>query len=788
LSHRLRLVTTETGDTASGRDPRALIRLDWISLGLLAAALILAPLLAATFSTPPDISSLDGVLGSFQNIGISLVVLLIAGAASVAIWREWRRPVAIGAAPGLAGSGVLLGVWALLSLVRTPALYLSLNALMVLGATLAAGALVARLCRDPRAAAVLVMSVVTAGTLVAALGINEYLTQWKQGDPFHRTSAGFINPDFAAGFLLLTLPLTLAVFVAVDSKKAERGIVGLAMGFLIVLQSACLLLTGSRTALAAAAAGVLAWGLLCAWTGAVRGRGRRIGLAVALFICGALIASAPTRSRLAAPPTPAHAKEQQAKNPTPAPATQSESGLFRRYTWEGTIKMIQANPLLGAGLGSYTVTYPRYSIVAFTVHAHNSLLQWTAETGLPGALLLMAVFAAATAFAFNVLRIRRALIAEQAGQPEEGARPDGSMGGSLAGALFAEPVLLIAGLLAALVASALKTFMDSDWYIVPTALCLAATLGLLVGLARNAAPLASQMPRPLSRELLVGGALVVLFLLWRGGMTYASRLDMARGMDGLAAHDPQASLNAFRDAMAADPYDIEPRLNLAQVYGVLQDADNERATLENAARVAPVAKVYYRLGQFDTALGQTDRAIADFEQATVKEPKNLQSLRRLAEAQEKANDPDAADRTYRTMTDLETTPFGTVRAMADEKIETDFAYAHAGLARNAARKKQWAEAAAQYGRAVEIMRLYWQRRNWLNYKAMAQINPANRTALAALYHEALAGEIEALQQQPGNTATITTLETEMKQMEADTQQDQAAQEASNAALSNGGGQ
>jgi O-antigen ligase/tetratricopeptide (TPR) repeat protein len=802
LSNRLRNVTDSQGDRG-GRNPRALIRLDWVSLGLLVAALILAPLLTATFPTPPPptFGGPDGMLGPFQNIGISLVALLIATATGIAIWREWRRPVAIGAVPGLAGSGLLLAIWATLSLVRTPTFYTGLNALMVLLAALAAGTLIARLCRDQRGAAVLVVGVMTAGTLVAALGINEYLTNWKQGVPLHRTYAGFINPDFAAGFLLLTLPVILAAFVAVDDKKTDRGVAGLAMGFLLVLQSVCLLLTGSRTGLVAAIVGLMAWLAFCAWTGATRGRSKRIGVAFGLFVLGALLASAPTRARLVAPAPP---KTTQSKPAGSAAAsstftTQSQSGQFRRYTWEATIKMIQANSLLGTGLGSYEIAYPRYTIAAATAHAHNSLLQWTSETGLPGALFLMAVFAAATAFAFNVLRIRRALISEQSGAEQIGAEqsvveqrgePEASKtaDGSLSRALFAEPTLLIAGLLAALLASAVKTFMDSDWYIVPTALLLAATLGLLVGLARNAAPLAAQMPRPLSRELLVGGAVVTLFLLWRAGTTYVARLDLAHGMDEMAAREPQSSVDAFRGAIAADPYDIEPRLALAQVYQALGDTDHENATLEETVHIAPIGRVLYKLAQYDTRVGQLDKAIAAYEQAHDREPTNLQTLRRLAEAQAQAGKADDADATYRTMTDLENSPYGTVRANADEKIETDFAYAHVGLARSAASKAQWAEAATQYARAVDVMRLYWQRRNWLAYAILAQHNPAIRQELTALYHEALVGESDALRKQPGSTGKIDDIETELKRVEADTVKDQAAQAERNAAQSGGEGQ
>ena len=88
------------GETAS---PRSLSKLDWAAFGLIVAALVLAPLCAATFATLPGTVS-DDLLGPLQLIGMPIVATLVALAVAVSVWREWRRPVAIGAAPGLAGA------------------------------------------------------------------------------------------------------------------------------------------------------------------------------------------------------------------------------------------------------------------------------------------------------------------------------------------------------------------------------------------------------------------------------------------------------------------------------------------------------------------------------------------------------------------------------------------------------------------------------------------------------------------------------------------------------------
>ena len=50
--------------------------------------------------------------------------------------------------------------------------------------------------------------------------------------------------------------------------------------------------------------------------------------------------------------------------------------------------------LLGTGVGTFQIAYARYAETAFTLHAHNSYLQWMGETGIPGMLFLLTGLAA----------------------------------------------------------------------------------------------------------------------------------------------------------------------------------------------------------------------------------------------------------------------------------------------------------------------------------------------------------------------------------------------------------
>lgn len=67
----------------------------------------------------------------------------------------------------------------------------------------------------------------------------------------------------------------------------------------------------------------------------------------------------------------------------------------RREFQQSTIRMIQARPLTGFGLGSWTFVYPAYAVADFGVianHAHSEWLQWAAEGGLGVPAVMLALF------------------------------------------------------------------------------------------------------------------------------------------------------------------------------------------------------------------------------------------------------------------------------------------------------------------------------------------------------------------------------------------------------------
>ena len=737
-----------SSSSAPDRDPRALSSLDWASFAFVALALFLAPLLAGAFSTPTP-----GLLSA--GVGVALVIGLVGMAAAIAISREWVRPVAVGAVPGLAGALTLLGGWAALSLLRVPALVYGLNGLAALLAALLLGGLASRLTRDKKALSALLFMLIGAGSVVAALTIREYIPYARALGAEYRAFGGFLSPDFLAGYLLLILPVTLAAFTATEDS-ATRLLLGIATG----LQTSALMMTGSRAGILALAMGLLVWLLLVFWSGAAKGRGKSIAAGLATLLLCAALSSGSLRARVVGRSANATLAGARA-----ASDSQAHSGAFRKQTWVGTVRMAKANPIFGAGIGGYETAYPRYTIVAFTAHAHNSFLQWTAETGIPGILFLLTALAAVAAFALNVLYLGRGNAAPVPESDEKFAAPERLS----APPLIAAPRLLLAGLLAAVLASMIKSFIDSDWYLVATLFTLSAVLALTVGLARDLAPLTTQTPRPLSKGMLGFGALLAVFLLWRGAATGMARYNVGTVME--SRQITQEGADSLQAAASADPFDPEPPLLMASYQAENGQNDAALASLNHAVKIAPVGKAYYRFAQFYAHSNRLPEAIAAFEQAQNREPRNVQNLRALGDALLKNGQSAQAAAVYRLIIDLENADFGKIRALP-EMIESEFVYAHLGLAQIAFAAQNFAEADAEYQKALDLLRVYWRDRKNGYYDSLS---PTRHAALNDAYGNAITQKIETVSRlnSPDAAAQKATLTAELAACQKDKAEDAA---------------
>ena len=732
-------------DRLPDRDPRALSALDWGSFAFAAIALFLAPLLAGAFSTPSP-----GLLSA--GVGVALVIAFVgdcggcwrfAGMGSACGGRRCagtggsadpaRR---VGGPVAAAGSGA--GVWPKWSC-RPACGPVARRAYQPVDAG-QKGAVRAAFCADWRGFAYChvddqgVYSVcpcvgrrISGVRRVSIAGFSGGLSAFNSAGHACRVrfNGGFSAPSPAWN-------CHGSANRRADDDRFAGGILALAIGLVV-------------------------WLLLAFWSGAAKGRGKPIAAGLAILLLCAALSSGSLRARVVGKGANATLASARA-----ASDSQAHSGAFRKQTWVGTVRMAKANPIFGAGIGGYETAYPRYTIVAFTAHAHNSFLQWTAETGIPGILFLLTALAAVAAFALNVLYLGRgnaAPVVETAETPE-----------ILPGLpLIAVPRLLLTGLLAALLASMVKSFIDSDWYIVATLFTLSAILALTVGLARDLAPLTTQTPRPLSKGMLGVGALLAVFLLWRGAATGLARYNVATVMESRQI-TPEGA-DSLQSAASADPFDPEPPLLMASYQADIGQNDAALASLNHAAKIAPVGKTYYRLAQFYARSNRLPEAIAAFEQAQNREPRNVQNLRALGDALLKNGQNAQAAAVYRLITDLENSDFGKIRALP-EMIEPELVYAHLGLAQIAFAAQNDADADAEYQKALELLRIYWRDRKNGYYDSLS---PTRHAALTDACENALTQKIQTVSRlnPPDSAAQKAALTTELAAFQKDKAEDAA---------------
>ncbi len=756
-------------DPITAREKLALSRLDWYAAAICMLVLLIAPLVAGDFSTPALLTA-DSPAEIFGSVGLPFMLLLTAIACVPGLFREWSKPVAIGRITGLAGSAAVLVAWSALSFAQTPARSLSLNALCVLGGAAIIGIWISRLARDRNALDAFLKTLALSGTIVAAVGVREYLQYVAMHITQHRTFSTFSDPNFLAGYLLMTLPLSMALFVSAGNNAKQKALAAVA----ILLQSACLWLSGSRSGSAMVLIAVILFALFVTLLKPAKEIKKALALAGVLFLVGSVPALSPLLSRLSVKPaaTGQGAPAGKELHLTASADAQVNSNEFRRWTWIGTARMARSNPVFGTGIGAYELTYPRYAETAFTIHAHNSYLQLMAETGYPGALAALACLAAAAAFGANAFLLARGRIAEataNAGAAEPAVTEMTNTG------------ILLCGAFAALAGSMLHNLIDSDWYVAANIYTLSATMAILAAAARDIAPLSTSRPAPLSRASMVAIAVAAVALLGRGAQLTSSRMNLAMAHSAVQAASTaratsteqasaqiSAAKEAFSAAAAADPLDPEPHLGLAEV----DNSETRLRELLKAASLSPTGKVYYRLGQYHLAQSEWKEAVAAFEHAEASEPKMLQNLRALAGAYFKANNVAAAEETYHRMAHLQTTPYGTVRAM-HESVETDFAFAHQGLADLAIARGDAVAALKEYTASADIFAEYWIGRNYL--VNLTSRSPAKRKEIADSY-EAVLTSMADLQKKAGSPDLAAKSAAELAQIKKDRTEDPAVEQ------------
>ena len=664
---------------------------------LLGLTLLLAPLLAAI----PD----EPVWSSWLCAGTFLAALLAVAASRKGNHVGWLRPsraeqaflVLLGLAflsipvrmvvqHGTGFFGPMLRGWALLAV----------NFLLF--------ALARRVAGDRVWLYVLVFAAVAGSAIAADVGVQEYAVHLRAGQSSWRIF-GTSTPDYLAGYFVLLLPVTLALFLQAPSTTSLtpllRSSAAVALGVILLFQLVALLTTGSRFGLVSLAVSLGIFGVSLAW--AIR-KDLRLSLAswvmlgvlgVSLLLAGA-VAAKPVLNRL-------H-------------NLHDNSAAFRVWTWKGSVKMAAANPVVGTGVGTWPDLYPRYALTGFTRVAHNSYLQMADECGIPALLVLLGTFGLLGVLLTRGLSTTPAEATPALLPPPV---PQGRKGRRQAAPVPVKPPktdylppdnrLLLCGLIAALAAGVVQNLIDSDWYV----FFLGTTFWTLAGLAAGiAAPVLAAEEKPAQKPVLIalGSVAAVFCVLTATEGVAASYAAQAQTVTGI---DPMGAAQAFGTAHAWDP--LNGHYPSDQAYSFLRGGDLRQAeiSVRTAVALVPNSVNYRRLGKILEAGGQQAEALRAYQAGLRAEPNSLDVLNDLARLTPLPGKLDY----YKRLSELELTPVGTVRALG-EMTETKFARADVVMGEEAA-KTDPTQAIGYYVRAAAVLEKYADEGGSLNEQRLA---------------------------------------------------------------------
>jgi O-antigen ligase len=278
--------------------------------------------------------------------------------------------------------------------------YQTISHLLLLVTYLTAFYIVLVVCEDNIAKKRLVYALIALGGFEAFYGLVQYLTGWQQIFAYVKkyyledATGTYINRNHFAGFLEMVLPFTVALALrlagnlrrAVQSTEAKaRSLLSAAellplvcLLFLALLIFTALVFSRSRMGILSAVASLIAV-LGLAGSSSLSKRTRTV--AAALFLLGVIgivvwVGSDPVVTRFEI-----------------LGQEYSQTNQNRISIWRDTLHLIHQHPLLGTGLGTFSVAYTSVQTAfpnLLVDHAHCDYLEVVSELGVPGGVLVFA--------------------------------------------------------------------------------------------------------------------------------------------------------------------------------------------------------------------------------------------------------------------------------------------------------------------------------------------------------------------------------------------------------------
>lgn len=403
-----------------------------------AAALFVSAFIAALF--------FNGVRIEFFTLSLILLMLYLM----IVVWRGHANGLHISVSP-LPTALTLFWMWLAITQFWSPAPYISMVNFWWVGGGIFVFWLMTLVPDKRQPYPAIFASLLVVGALLALLSIYQHLRLGMQAQ-----STFLTRNSHAALMCLFAIPAS-AYFLLSHGHSRNRIWLAVLLGIALFLLYVSLGLTGSRGANLGL---ILGLGVLV--MSAVHKIPRQ---QLAIFFCivflAYLAANLLGRGELF--------------NRLGTLVLLEKADPERLLIWQQSWKMLMENPWLGIGLGTYWLHWPPYRHPADGsggFYVHNDYLQIWIETGLPGLVLLLAIYVAVLAVFVRLMRHPEATDSER---------------------------IEAAGLFGGLLAIAVHTFFDFDLYILPIQLALGLVLARLHALYLKRVPADTLVVMPASR-------------------------------------------------------------------------------------------------------------------------------------------------------------------------------------------------------------------------------------------------------------------------------------------------
>ena len=358
---------------------------------------------------------------------------------------------------------------------------------------------------------------------------------------------------------------------------------------------------------------------------------------------------------------------------------------IRLYIWHGTLKMIQARPLLGWGMGTFIIVYPRFRIPEYflnplsvnaTDHAHNEILQVTGEIGLIG-LTIFILF-------LGIVFYRAVKIFNR--QPLNMSN------------------IIHAGLLAGAIALLSHNLTCVNLRLEASALYLYLFLGLIgAGCKLKEEKGGNCFNKKFAANKVLPWIIIPIAVFL--GIFYTNRtVNLVRS----SVHLKNAvvfrnqnrwndSIEEYNKAVYWDKYSLRSYYRLAYAYASVNKIDEAMATYLKLKELAPnYADLNYNLGSLYLRTNKMEKAKEQLQIAMKLNPYEPKTYCNLGAVYMHLGEADKALENYRSAVEIQE-----LKKKINPNLK-DFSGGYAGMAEIYYSKKQWEEAAQNYIKAMQF--------------------------------------------------------------------------------------